>query len=55
MWQEAARLPGINGSFFCPADYPTCAGKTGSFDLLVMNKNKFISMPPIMFTVPIRQ
>jgi len=31
---------GINGSFFCPADYPSCAGKTGSFDLLVMNKNK---------------
>jgi len=31
---------GINGSFFCPPEYPTCAGKTGSFDLLVMNKNK---------------
>lgn len=31
---------GINGTFFCPADYPSCAGKTGSFDLLVMNKNK---------------
>ncbi len=31
---------GINGSFFCPAEYPSCAGKTGSFDLLVMNKNK---------------
>ncbi|HSD98847.1 MAG TPA: hypothetical protein VLB73_04095, partial [Patescibacteria group bacterium] len=31
---------GINGNFFCPADYPSCAGKTGSFDLLVMNKNK---------------
>lgn len=32
---------GINGSYFCPASYPTCAGKTNSFDLLVMNKNKF--------------
>ena len=31
---------GINGNFFCPAEYPSCAGKTGSFDLLVMNKNK---------------
>lgn len=31
---------GINGNFFCPASYPSCAGKTNSFDLLVMNKNK---------------
>lgn len=31
---------GINGSYFCPASYPSCAGKTNSFDLLVMNKNK---------------
>lgn len=31
---------GINGTYFCPASYPTCAGKTNSFDLLVMNKNK---------------
>ena len=31
---------GINGSFFCPAEYPSCAGKTNSFDLLLMNKNK---------------
>jgi len=31
---------GINGSYFCPAAYPTCAGKTNSFDLLLMNKNK---------------
>jgi len=22
---------GINGTYFCPADYPDCAGKTGSF------------------------
>lgn len=32
---------GVNGSYFCPASYPTCAGKTNSFDLLVMNKNKY--------------
>lgn len=31
---------GINGSFFCPKEYPSCSGKTNSFDLLVMNKNK---------------
>lgn len=31
---------GINGSYFCPASYPSCSGKTNSFDLLVMNKNK---------------
>ncbi len=31
---------GINGSYFCPASYPTCAGKTNTFDLLVMNKKK---------------
>lgn len=31
---------GINGSYFCPAVYPSCAGKTNTFDLLVMNKKK---------------
>ena len=31
---------GVNGSYFCPATYPTCAGKTNSFDTLLMNKNK---------------
>ena len=31
---------GVNGSYFCPASYPTCAGKTNSFDLLVMNSKK---------------
>ena len=31
---------GVNGTYFCPASYPSCAGKTNSFDLLVMNKNK---------------
>ncbi len=31
---------GVNGSYFCPSTYPSCAGKTNSFDLLVMNKNK---------------
>ena len=31
---------GVNGSYFCPASYPTCAGKTNSFDLLIMNSKK---------------
>lgn len=31
---------GINGPFFCPQEYPSCAGKTNSFDTLLMNKNK---------------
>ncbi|MBI4038335.1 phosphodiester glycosidase family protein [Candidatus Daviesbacteria bacterium] len=31
---------GINGSYFCPSTYPSCAGKENTFDLLVMNKNK---------------
>lgn len=31
---------GINGSYFCPADYPSCAGKTNTFDLLAMNYKK---------------
>lgn len=31
---------GVNGSYFCPASYPSCAGKTNSFDLLLMNVRK---------------
>lgn len=31
---------GVNGSYFCPAEYPSCAGKKNSFDTLLMNKNK---------------
>lgn len=32
---------GVNGTYFCPKDYPTCAGKENTFDLLVMNKDKY--------------
>jgi len=32
---------GVNGSYFCPSSYPTCAGKENTFDLLVMNKDKY--------------
>lgn len=31
---------GINGSYFCPATYPSCANKKNAFDTLLMNKNK---------------
>lgn len=31
---------GINGSYFCPTSYPSCQGKTNTYDTLVMNKNK---------------
>lgn len=31
---------GVNGSYFCPAAYPSCAGKTNTFDTLLMNKDK---------------
>lgn len=45
---------GINGSYFCPASYPSCAGKTNSFDTLLMNKNKvyFNSENNVYSTVP---
>lgn len=46
---------GINGSYFCPADYPSCTGKTNSFDTLLMNKNKtyFNSDNNVYSTVPL--
>ncbi|MCR4264276.1 MAG: phosphodiester glycosidase family protein [Candidatus Roizmanbacteria bacterium] len=46
---------GINGSYFCPAEYPSCAGKTNSFDTLLMNKNKvyFNSDNNVYSTVPV--
>jgi hypothetical protein len=37
---RSGAFAGINGSYFCPESYPTCAGKTNSFDTLLMNKNK---------------
>ncbi len=32
---------GINGPYFCPVEYPSCSGKTNTFDTLLMNKNKY--------------
>ncbi len=37
---ENSAYAGINGTYFCPASYPSCADKKNSFDLLVMNKDK---------------
>lgn len=47
-------IAGINGSYFCPADYPSCADKKNSFDTLLMNKNKtyFNSDNNVYSTVP---
>jgi exopolysaccharide biosynthesis protein len=37
---RSGAFAGVNGPYFCPATYPSCAGKTNSFDTLIMNKNK---------------
>ena len=37
---RSGAFAGINGSYFCPADYPSCVEKKNSFDTLLMNKNK---------------
>ena len=53
--QRSGAFAAINGSFFCPAEYPSCAGKTGSFDTLLMNKNKvyFNSSNNVYSTIPL--
>ncbi len=38
---KSGGFAGINGPYFCPAEYPSCSGKTNSFDTLLMNKNKY--------------
>lgn len=45
---------GINGAYFCPSTYPTCADKKNSFDTLLMNKDKhyFNSDNNVYSTVP---
>jgi hypothetical protein len=37
---RSGAFAGVNGSYFCPDSYPSCAGKTNSYDTLAMNKNK---------------
>lgn len=56
---RSGAFAGINGPYFCPASYPSCAGKTNSFDTLIMNKNKvyfnsdnnvYSSVPAVIFS-----
>lgn len=56
---KAGGYAGINGPYFCPAEYPSCAGKTNSFDTLLMNRHKtyfnsannvYSSVPAIIFS-----
>lgn len=51
---RSGAFAGVNGSYFCPADYPSCADKKNSFDTLLMNKNKvyFNSDNNVYSTVP---
>lgn len=53
--QRSGAYAAINGTFFCPPDYASCAGKTNSFDTLLMNKNKtyFNSDNNVYSTVPL--
>ncbi|OGK38986.1 hypothetical protein A3F34_02200 [Candidatus Roizmanbacteria bacterium RIFCSPHIGHO2_12_FULL_44_10] len=51
---RSGAIAGVNGPYFCPAAYPSCAGKTNSFDTLIMNKNKtyFNSDNNVYSTIP---
>jgi hypothetical protein len=51
---RAGGYAGINGPYFCPAEYPSCVGKTNSFDTLLMNRQKtyFNSDNNVYSTVP---
>ena len=51
---KAGGYAGINGPYFCPETYPSCAGKKNSFDTLIMNKNKtyFNSSNNVYSSVP---
>ncbi len=46
---------GVNGTYFCPETYPSCADKKNTFDVLVMNKKKtyFNSDNNVYSTVPV--
>lgn len=51
---RSGAFAGINGPYFCPDSYPSCADKKNSFDTLLMNKNKvyFNSDNNVYSTVP---
>lgn len=52
--QRNGAFAAVNGPYFCPAAYPSCAGKTNTFDTLLMNKDKtyFNSGNNVYSTVP---
>jgi len=52
---RSGAFAGINGTYFCPETYPSCADKKNTFDVLVMNKNKvyFNSDNNVYSTVPV--
>lgn len=52
--KRSGAFAAINGSYFCPASYTSCAAKKNSFDTLLMNKNKvyFNSENNVYSTVP---
>lgn len=57
--QRVQGFAGINGTYFCPADYASCAGQTGSYYWMVYNsvrhtfvnihQNKFNKGPLVAF------
>lgn len=56
--QRNGGYAGINGSYFCPASYPSCADKKNSYDTLAMNSKKtyfnsdnnvYSSVPAVIF------
>jgi exopolysaccharide biosynthesis protein len=54
MAARSGAYAGINGSYFCPASYPSCASKKNDFDFLLMNKDKtyFNSDQNVFSTIP---
>jgi exopolysaccharide biosynthesis protein len=52
---RSGAIAGINGPYFCPESYPSCADKKNSFDTLLMNKNKvyFNSENNVYSVVPV--
>jgi len=40
--QEAKAFAGINGTYFCPREYPSCAGQAGGFYWMILNARKGI-------------
>jgi len=52
---RSGAFAGVNGTYFCPETYPSCAEKKNTFDVLVMNKNKvyFNSDNNVYSTVPV--